>query len=229
MKEKYIELMEKALSAYSDEHILRYFNDVKEKGLTEHGFPRLTANIGILIAHGRRRDLLPLFLEMMDFCCEQIPRCKAANDFSVREIVCCIWELEAVPETVSAERISRWRALLATIEPENCYNSYAQSLNGTTRNWAIFMTVSELFRERAGLRGDATDFIDTHLSHQMMWFDENGMYEDNKYADGCHQPIMYDYVARGLCCLLLHFGYEGKYREEIDGYLKNAALMSLRM
>ena len=90
MKEKYIELMEKALSAYSDEHILRYFNDVKEKGLTEHGFPRLTANIGILIAHGRRRDLLPLFLEMMDFCCEQIPRCKAANDFSVREIVCCI-------------------------------------------------------------------------------------------------------------------------------------------
>ena len=28
MKEKYIDLMEKALSAYSDEHILRYFNQV---------------------------------------------------------------------------------------------------------------------------------------------------------------------------------------------------------
>ena len=54
MKEKYIELMEKALSAYTDEHIQRYFNDVKTNGLTEHGFPRLTANIGILIAHGRR-------------------------------------------------------------------------------------------------------------------------------------------------------------------------------
>lgn len=63
MKEKYIELMEKALSAYSDEHILRYFNDVKEKGLTEHGFPRLTANIGILIAYGRRLDLYPYFLK----------------------------------------------------------------------------------------------------------------------------------------------------------------------
>ena len=29
MKERYITLMEKALSAYTDEHILRYFNDVK--------------------------------------------------------------------------------------------------------------------------------------------------------------------------------------------------------
>ena len=28
MKEKYLELMEKALSAYTDEHIQRYFNDV---------------------------------------------------------------------------------------------------------------------------------------------------------------------------------------------------------
>ena len=52
---KIIDLMEKALSAYTDEHIQRYFNDVKENGLTEHGFPRLTANIGILIAHGRRK------------------------------------------------------------------------------------------------------------------------------------------------------------------------------
>ena len=81
MKEKYIELMEKALSAYSDEHILRYFNDVKEKGLTEHGFPRLTANIGILIAHGRRKDLSPLFVEMMDVCCNMFLR--STNDLFV--------------------------------------------------------------------------------------------------------------------------------------------------
>ena len=56
MKEQYIELMEKALSAYTDEHILRYLDDVKTNGLTEHGFPRVTANIGILIAHGKGND-----------------------------------------------------------------------------------------------------------------------------------------------------------------------------
>ena len=71
MKEKYLDLMEKALSAYSHEHILRYYNDVKKNGLTEHGFPRLTANIGILIAHGRRRDLLPLFMDMIEVCCDK--------------------------------------------------------------------------------------------------------------------------------------------------------------
>ena len=115
MKERYIELMEKTLTAYTDEHIREYFARVKTEGLTEHGFPRLTVNIGILIAHGRRRDLLPLFLEMMDFCCATIPRVKAANDFSVREVVCCIMEMERTG-VVSAADIARWKADLATIE-----------------------------------------------------------------------------------------------------------------
>ena len=59
MKKQYFDLMEQVLSAYTDEHIVRYFEDVKNNGLREHGFARLTSNIGILIAHGRRRDLLP--------------------------------------------------------------------------------------------------------------------------------------------------------------------------
>ena len=87
MKERYLSLMEKALSAYTNEQILKYFNDTQKNGLTEHGFSRLTCNIGILIAHGKRYDLKDLFLQMMDFCCENIPKVKAANDFSVREIV----------------------------------------------------------------------------------------------------------------------------------------------
>ena len=32
MKQRYIELMERTLTAYSDEHILRYFNEVKRDG-----------------------------------------------------------------------------------------------------------------------------------------------------------------------------------------------------
>ena len=90
----YISLMEKALSAYTDEHIKTYFESVKASGLSEHGFPRLTANLGILIARGIRRDLLPLFIEMMSFCCKNIPKVLAANNFSVREIISAVWELE---------------------------------------------------------------------------------------------------------------------------------------
>lgn len=228
MKEKYIDLMEKALSAYTDDHIKRYFDAVKETGLTEHGFPRLTANIGILIAHGRRRDLFPLFLEMMDFCCVMFlrPFVKAANEFSVREVICCIVELEAAG-LVDTETIRRWKEQLAAIKPSECYNSYEKSLAGKTRNWAIFMALSELFRQNMGLC-DAGDFIDVHLAHQMQWLDENGMYRDNK-SETVHQPMVYDLVTRGLFVLLLRFGYRGRYYKEIDACLKKAGLLTLKM
>ena len=65
-KSYYIELMEKVLAAYSNEHIIKYYNDVKSDGLKEHGYPRLTANIGILIAHGRRLDLKEQFVKIYD-------------------------------------------------------------------------------------------------------------------------------------------------------------------
>ena len=109
-RSRYIDLMEKILSAYSNEHIDRYFNDVKTDGLKEHGFPRLTANIGILIAHGRRTDLMSRFIEMMDFCCQQIPKVKAANDFSVKEIVFCLQELEK-SKAVPPEKLKEWKNL----------------------------------------------------------------------------------------------------------------------
>jgi hypothetical protein len=226
MKEKYIDLMEKALSAYSDEHILRYFNEVKENGLTEHGFPRLTVNIGILISHGRRRDLLPIFLEMMEFCCKTIPHVKAANDFSVREIVCCLLEVEK-SRIVPREDTDRWRAYLVTIEPTVCYDRFATIPTDTVRNWALFTAVSEYFRLDAGIGGNM-DFIELQLEQQLQWLDENGMYRDNPHAEG-YQPIMYDLVPRGLFSLLLSRGYRGRYYTRIDEMLKKAALLTLDM
>jgi len=228
MKEKYLDLMEKALSAYSDEHILRYYNDVKKNGLTEHGFPRLTANIGILIAHGRRKDLFPLFIEMMELCCDMVlrPYVKAANEFSVREIVCCIDELE-MAKAVDEECILRWKQKISQIVPQACYNVVVKADTDRITNWAIFGAVSEYARVYFGLGGNL-EFIDRQLSCQFQWLDENGMYRDNK-KEILHQPIMYDYVSRGLFAMLLHFGYRGKYYEQIDSCLKRAGLLTLEM
>ena len=80
MGQIYLDIMEKALSAYNGESIRDYIDAVKREGLTEHGFPRLASNIGILIAYGRRTDLLPVFVEIMDLCCEQMPRKNAGNN-----------------------------------------------------------------------------------------------------------------------------------------------------
>ena len=226
MKKTYIELMERTLSAYTDAHIRDYFERVRAEGLTEHGFPRLTVNIGILIAHGRRRDLLPLFMEMMEFCCDTIPRVKAANDFSVREVVCCILELEA-SHAVAQTEIDRWRGYLATIEPTKCYDKFATYPTQDIRNWALFSGVSEYFRQMIGLC-DSTEFIDLQLASQLQFMDENSMYMDHKGTD-VHQPIMYDIVPRGLFSLLLHFGYRGVHDEAIDAHLRRAGLRMLDM
>ena len=226
MKEKYLDLMEAALSAYPYEHIVRYFNDVKENGLTEHGFPRLTADIGVLIAHGRRRDLLPIFLEMMEFCCKTIPCVKAANDFSVREMITCLWEVEK-SGVVDAESLARWRGYLGTINPLTCYTRVATSMDYNYRNWVLFTALSEFFRGKDGLCNPA-EFIEFQLQHQMRFFDENGMYLDNKKAQN-HQPMVYDIVPRGLLLTLLDNGYQGAFYEQIDSILRKSALLTLDM
>ncbi len=225
MKEKYLELMKKALSAYSDEHIHEYFDRVKAEGLTEHGFPRLTVNIGVLVSHGYRQDLIPLFVDMMDFCCEQIPKVKAANDFSVREIVFCLFELKK--QGVFLPDIERWTKQLSTIIPENCYDKFAKKSDDVIGNWALFSALSEFARQK--LTGcDSEAFIELQLENQLHRLDENGMYMDN-LKHNAHQPIVYDLVPRYLFTLLLHFGYRGRYYERIDSMLKRTALMTLKM
>ena len=218
--------MEKALSAYSDEHIKRYFDEVREVGLTEHGFPRLTSNIGILISQGIRTDLLPIFLQMMEFCCKTIPTVKAANDFSVREIINCLLAVEQ-SGAVSPEDTQRWRKYLASIEPTTCYTQFATDPADDIRNWALFTGVSEHFRARAGLCDNA-DFVDLQVESQLKFFDDNAMYMDHKGSD-VHHPLVYDLVTRGLLAMLLNNGYRGKHYDRVDALLKKSALLTLKM
>ena len=218
--------MEKALSAYSREQIEKYFEDVKAKGLTEHGFPRLTVNMGIMLAFGRRHDLKDLFMEMMDFCCRTVPHVKAANDFSVREMICCLYELER-SGAVDGDTLARWKGYMKEIVPELTYTEYATKETDIKHNWVIFTAVSEFFRQKMGLC-NSEEFIDMQLSTQMRRLDENGMYLDNVNAYG-YQPFTYDAVSRGLLMLLLHMGYKGKYYPYIDGCLKKAAIATLKM
>jgi len=225
MRKKIIQLMERTLSAYSNSHIQRYFDEVKRDGLTEHGFPRLTANIGILIAHGKRTDLLPIFLEMMEFCCKTIPTVKAANDFSVREICCCISEVEQ-SGVVEPSVIERWKNYLRGIDPTTCYNQFALSPADIVKNWAVFTGVSEFFRMKLGL-GGSEEFIDIQLASQFKWIDENGMYMDG--IKDIHHPLVYDLVPRALFAMILKVGYRGRYYTEIDDILRRAGLLTLQM
>ena len=226
-KERYIELMAAALSAYTDKHIESYFERVKREGITEHGFPRLTANIGILLCRGHRKNLYPIFLEMMDFCVSEMPKARtektqsAGNDFAVKEVIFCLLEVEK-HGLVPKERTDAWRRALATILPENTYSQFAREPSDIVHNWAIFTAVSEWMRQVIGI-ADTKDFVDLQLSSQTRYIDPNGMYRDP------HEPMVYDLVSRGLFCVLLHFGYDGAYRELIDAAQKKAGLLTLKM
>ena len=119
MKNTYIEIMDRAFRAYTKEQIFDYYERVKTEGLTEHGFPRLAANLGILICHGRHTDLVPLFIDLMDLCCEQMPRVHAANDFSVREIVTCLVAVERAG-IVDEGKLAEWKGAIAGLDPCGC-------------------------------------------------------------------------------------------------------------
>ncbi|MBQ6597880.1 MAG: tyrosine-protein phosphatase, partial [Lentisphaeria bacterium] len=222
-KSRYIDLMEKVLSAYTEEHIDRYYHDVRTGGLKEHGFPRLTADIGILIAHGRRTDLKERLAQMMDLCCDEMSAHKGcANDFSVKEIIFAIMELEK-NRTFPQKQIDSWKEKLKKIEVEKCYDVFAVNEDSIVYNWAAFTMLSEWMRYQLKLAPVDMRFIDIQAASQWHWVEGNGMYRDPS------NPMVYDLVPRGLFSLLIHFGYRGKYYERWDCALKKAGLFTLKM
>ena len=221
MRERYLRIMERALEAYTPEHIQSYFDDVRKNGLTEHGFPRLTADIGILIALGRRTELLPVFLEMMDLCCRQMPGRHAANDFSVKEICFALLALEH-SDLIPPERMRVWKDDLRRFDPWRDYDCIAPSPDTRMSNWAAYGAASEYLREVLGLT-DASEFLNRQIPSQLLSVDENGMYRDP------NDPILYDLAARCQFAVLLRFGYDGPYRDALDECLRKSGPLTLRM
>ena len=219
--EKYLVIMDRALAAYPPDRMTDWFRKVQKTGVTEHGFPRLTANLGILIAHGLHTDLLPLFTEMMTFVCRDIRHGHCANDFSVRELLCALREIRGAG-LVPPDVIEGWRADLAALRAPGCYDKTAKDAFTRNHNWGCFAAASEYLRQAEGLC-DASGFLNVELPSQLLNFDENGMYRDP------HCPTVYDIVPRAQLCVLLKFGYRGPRADAIRAQLKKGAAMTLRL
>ena len=225
-KQRYLDLMEKVTGAYSDSQIEAYLAQVREKGITEHGFPRLGANLGILIANGRMTEKLSRFLQIMELCCQQIPNPAVlpggmGNDFSVRELILCLLELEK-SDAVSKADLCRWKAALAQIDPYKTYNVIPSVPPTAIGNWAAFNSASEQARVYAGL-AQTQAYIENAAESQLFSFEENGMYRDP------NEPMVYDIVTRVQLATVLYLGYEGKNRDCVDGFLEKAGKLTLLM
>ena len=227
-KEVYLDLMQTAVEAYSAEHINSYIESVDAEGITEHGYPRLTSNIGILLAHGRMPEMRDTFVRMMDICVRELPvarqksrKSKAGNNFSVKEICYCLLEIEQAgifPESMTR----RWRAALESMKAEDIYDNLPVVGAGKANNWVVYACASECARRYIGLGGDR-GFADTYLTDQLRWFDENGMYRDP------HQPMVYDLVTRLQFMAALDFGYDGPARAAIEENLLKSSMITLQL
>lgn len=227
MKEIYIDFIEKVFGAYTNEHIKIYTDSVRNDGLKEHGYPRLVANLGILIAHGRKTELKDDFIKMMDLCCDEMPTALAkagfgaGNDFSVKEIILSILEIEK-NNAVEKEITKGWREKLSKLDVEKTYSCIAPVPAEPIMNWAAFGAASEQLRKYAGI-GDESAFIDNQIESQLFSFDENGMYRDP------NEPMVYDFVTRLQLAVAVWFGYEGKNYEKLMEYLMRSADITLKM
>ncbi len=230
MKQLYLDIMELSLGAYTDERIREYIDKVKRDGLTEHGFPRLGANIGILMAYGRRLELKSYFIEIIDLClygfAHPITKSRGGNNFAIREVCHALMELEKT-NVIDREQLGVWKEKLAALEISATYTQIVSEERPTPGNWAYFAAVSEQARcQLCGL--DATAFIENQLPSQLLRLDENGMYRDGSLK-GPHQPVVYDMAARNLIALSLFRGYEGKYAGEIEKMMENSDDLTLKM
>ncbi len=226
-REIYLDLMERVLGAYSSEHIDRYTRDTEWDGIREHGFARLTANIGILLAHGRIPGMKERFRHMMEICCTQIPEAKerngnaVGNDFAVKEIVFCLLEIEksGLFDPVVTEK---WRSDLKRIDPYKTYSCIAAVPPTRIGNWAAFGAASEQIRKYAGI-GDESAFIENQIESQMFSFDGNGMYRDP------NEPMVYDFVTRLQLAVAYWFGFDGKCIDALEEEFLKAADITLAM
>ncbi len=221
MREHYLDYVEKILNSYSIKRIDDYMNEIRQEGMWEHGFPRVVAASGILISKGRRNDLKEKFIEMMDLCLEQMMSRLCGNEFSVKEIIFSILELEkaGVYDTALTQK---WRKILSEFDPYKVYTVIAASPPQPTSNWAAFGAASEQARKMAGINID-DNFLENQFLSQLVTFDENGMF----YETG--DPMFYDLVPRLQLAVALFCGYSEKGKEEFEGYLIKSAEPTLKM
>lgn len=227
VKEIYLSLMEKVFDVYSDGEIEDMIARVEAEGITEHGFPRLAANLGILLARGRRRGMEETFLRMMELCALWIPVAKAkngggvGNDFSVKELIFCLLEVERAG-LFPKETTDGWRKSFASLVPEEAYTVVAPRPPVPVGNWAAFAAASEQLRIFAGL-SSRRDFVENQIESQLFSFDENGMYRDP------HEPMVYDLVTRLQLAAAIWFGYDGEGKARLCELLDRSAPLTLQM
>gem|GEM_PF-753024 len=221
-KEAYLQLMEVSLSAYGlDRADASWGRDGDGRPHDMQSYSRIVCVLGGLIGAGRQAKLQPLWEQMMDAACRQLPRMTGDQmaDFATKELLLAY---KAMKPYVDVGQRQEWADLLATVDPEVNYVHTRTAVSDPDRlhNINLYNMAGEYLRQTEGMT-DAAPYLETHWPIQVSKFDDNGMYRD----PGC--PLLYDLAARCHIQLMLAYGYEGLYAEELDRHLEAGGMMTL--
>ena len=142
----------------------------------------------------------------------------------MRELVTAICALDGI---APAERIAKWKADLAKVEPEIVYlktNAAHVDLHNLG-NWAVYSSSGESMRQSIGIGGGkflwGNEFFDLYMDSQFANFNTNGLYRDPR------DPFTYDFTTRLQVTAALNYGYNGKFAETFRNILDKGAKTTL--
>lgn len=183
---------------------------------------RFVGALGFLLRAGRCGDLAEACRRSLDRTCEDLFHADRTHlvgaEFYPKELMAGYLALR---ETTDPARVRRWEACLGGYDPEAAYEMVlSKTAAEKIHNYATFALAGEACRTRCGLsRNDA--FMDRYIENQKWRFTELGMYRDPD------DPMTYDGVSRMNLSLMMHWGYDGKHRDFVDGMLRRGALSTL--
>ncbi|MBT7858784.1 MAG: hypothetical protein HN712_00680, partial [Gemmatimonadetes bacterium] len=124
---------------------------------------------------------------------------------------------------VSPARLVCWDESLAAIDPDVAYTTAAKRRAGERpNNYEAYASVGEWMRWRAGL-SDTRSWIEEVTRANLKWTTTHGLYRDPG------DPATYDLSVRQNWSELLHNGYDGPQRQELDLLLRRGGLTTLQM
>lgn len=173
----YLDLMEQILKEYDLNGLGKAEEDLQS-------FSRVVSTLAVLLSRGRKKDLLPLWQNLMGQACDALPKCRgdAKLDFSVRELMLAYQLMKEYD--INGD----WAKSLSSVAvADYVYPS------GEGHNINLYNVAGEALRTRQGLC-DSSGYIRDCLNLQVAKLDENGMYPDNYPA--AHNPVLYDLAAR---------------------------------
>ena len=219
--ERYLNVLETTLNAFSEQELLKMTEDAEKKGIEDYQtIARIICVMAVLMSRGRMLQYRAMWDRMMDVACT-VP-CTMSNnsllDFGIKDIMTAFFEME---KFAKPEQLEIWRNGLKKINPYKQYSCVQTAESPIQHNINVYNISGEMLR---GLKQlcDPSKYIAEQLPYHLQnCFDENGMYDDGP------QPMLYDLATRTQIQIALQYGYNGVFAATLDNNLKSGALYTL--